>query len=104
MVDLQVDLNFPGNRTKLPLVLKQNIHHYRCLSFRFDLYVITKTSFDLIIMAVSTGQLDISKQEMVLFITGVCAKDQPGWKVSKGVQDASTNMVLAKSQMICQLG
>ncbi len=29
-------------------------------------------------MTVSTGQLDVGKQEVVLFITGVSAKDQPG--------------------------
>ena len=31
-------------------------------------------------MTVSTGQLDVGKQEVVLFITGVSAKDQPGGK------------------------
>ena len=29
-------------------------------------------------MTVSTGQLDVGKQKVVLFITGVSAKDQPG--------------------------
>ena len=39
-------------------------------------------------MGVSTGKLDICKQKMVLLITGVGAKDQPGWRILKGVQES----------------
>ena len=55
------------------LFSKFYIHHYQfVISFHIVLHY---SNFDLIIMAVTTGELDVSKQKMVLFITGVRAKD-----------------------------
>ena len=66
MVDLQVHINLPRHRSELPLVLQGNA----------ALYISVQTSH-LIFMAISTGQLDIGEQKMVLLIAGVSSQDQP---------------------------
>ena len=66
MVDLQVDLNLPRHRSELPLVLQKML-----------LYLFPSRKPHLIFMAISTGQLDIGEQKMVLLIAGVSSQDQP---------------------------
>ena len=66
MVDLQVDLNLPRHRSKLALILQKML-----------LYLFPLHNSHLIFVAISTGQLDIGEQKMVLLIAGVSSQDQP---------------------------
>ena len=84
MVDLQVNFNFPRHRTKLPLVLNQNIL-IGAFSSSSKTEEVCHEQYEegnyLVIMTVPTGKLNICKQKMVLLIAGVGAKDQPGWTI-----------------------
>ena len=55
VVDLQVHFNFPRHRTKLPLVLKQNIKSLFVKYTEDNCCMQYLEGYDLIIMAVPTG-------------------------------------------------